>query len=92
MSRALRELADFEKVPILYLSGYDDQHTLDAVKDPRFEGFLRKGTPLAELVQWIEYLTTPPEMRPSPIPKGTQTGMNLRPRDGSRTFTNSPIL
>ena len=47
MSRALRELADFEKVPILYLSGYDDQHTLDAVKDPRFEGFLRKGTPLA---------------------------------------------
>ena len=92
MSRALRGLADFEKVPILYLSGYDDQHTLDAVKDPRFEGFLRKGTPLAELIQWIEYLTTPPEMRPSPLPKGTQTRMILRPRDESRTFTNSPIL
>ena len=92
MSRAVRELADFEKVPILYLSGYDDQHTRDVVKDPRYEGFLRKGTPLAELVQWIEYLTTPGETRPSPIPKGTQTRMNIRPRDGSRTFTNSPIL
>jgi CheY-like chemotaxis protein len=92
MSRALRGLPEFEKVPILYLSGYDDQHTLDAVKDPRCEGFLRKGTPLAELVQWIEYLTTPAEMRPAPIPKGTQTRTSFRPRDGNRTYMNSPIL
>jgi len=92
MSRALRARPEFEKVPILYLSGYDDQHTLEAVKDPRYEGFLRKGAPLEELVLWIDYLTTPVEKRPKTLPKGTQTRTNLRPRDGTRTFTNFPIL
>jgi two-component system, OmpR family, response regulator MprA len=92
MSRALRGMPEFEKLPILYLSGYDDQHTLDAVKDPRYEGFLRKGAPLEELVQWIDYLTTPAENRPRSMPKGTQTRTNLRLRDGSRTFTNFPIM
>ena len=90
MSRALREMPGFEKVPILFLSGYDDQHTLDAVKDPRYEAFLRKGSPLEELIRWIDYLTTPVENRPSSLPRGTQT--NLRPRDRTRTFTSSPIL
>jgi CheY-like chemotaxis protein len=92
MSRALRALPEFEKVPILYLSGYDDQHTLDAVRDPRYEGFLRKGAPLEELVKWIDYLTAPLDQRPKALPKGAQTRVNLRPRDGSRTYTNYPIL
>ncbi|HTO92752.1 MAG TPA: response regulator [Bacteroidota bacterium] len=92
MSRALRALPEFEKVPILYLSGYDDQHTLEAVKDPRYEGFLRKGAPLDELVLWVDYLTTPLEKRPKTLPKGTQTRTNFRPREGTRTFTSSPIL
>jgi len=92
MSRALRARPEFAKVPILYLSGYDDQHTLEAVKDPRYEGFLRKGAPLEELVLWIEYLTTPLEKRPKTLPKGSQTRTNLRPREGTRTFTGSPIL
>jgi CheY-like chemotaxis protein len=92
MSRALRALPEFEKVPILYLSGYDDQHTLDAVKDPRYEGFLRKGAPLEELIRWIDYLTSPLDKRPKMLPKGTETRANLRPRDGSRTYTNFPIL
>lgn len=92
MSRALRARPEFAKVPILYLSGYDDQHTLEAVKDPRYEGFLRKGAPLEELVLWIEYLTTPLEKRPKTLPKGSQTRTNLRPREGTRTFTSSPIL
>jgi CheY-like chemotaxis protein len=92
MARVLRGMPGFEKVPILFLSGYDDQHTLEAVKDPRYEGFLRKGTPVNELLQWIEYLTSPLENRPLTLPKGTQTRMNLRPRDGSRTYTSFPIL
>ena len=92
MSRALRALPEFEKVPILYLSGYDDQHTLEAVKDPRYEGFLRKGAPLDELVLWVDYLTTPLEKRPKTLPTGTQTRTNFRPREGTRTFTSSPIL
>jgi two-component system, sensor histidine kinase and response regulator len=92
MSRALRALPEFEKVPILYLSGYDDQHTLDAVKDPRYEGFLRKGAPLEELVRWIDYLTAPLDKRPKTLPKGTPTRTNFRLRDESRTYTNFPIL
>ena len=92
MSRAMREMPGFQTVPILFLSGYDDQHTLDAVKDPRYEGFLRKGSPLEELIRWMEYLTTPLEDRPRALPKGSQTRVGLRPRDGSRTYTNFPIL
>ncbi|HUI09967.1 MAG TPA: response regulator [Bacteroidota bacterium] len=92
MSKALRAQPEFAKVPILYLSGYDDQHTLEAVKDPRYEGFLRKGAPLEELVLWLDYLTTPLEKRPKALPKGTQTRTTLRPREGTRTFTSSPIL
>jgi CheY-like chemotaxis protein len=92
MSRALREMPGFEKVPILFLSGYDDQHTLDAVKDPRYEAFLRKGGPLEDLVRSIDYLTTPLEDRPASLPRGTQTKMNLRPRDGTRSSTSFPIL
>jgi len=92
MSRAVRNMPEFATVPILYLSGYDDQHTLDAVKDPRVEGFLRKGAPLEELVLWIDYLSTPQEKRPRSLPKGAQTRTSLRPRDGSRTSTSFPIL
>ena len=92
MIRALREMQGFEKVPILFLSGYDDQHTIDAVKDPRYEAFLMKGSPLEELVRWIDYLTTPVENRPKSLPRGTKTKTNLQPRDGTRSFTSCPIL
>ena len=78
MSRALRALPGFGKVPILFLSGY--------------EAFLRKGSPLEELVRWIDYLTTPAENRPYALPRGTQTNITVRSRDRSRTFTNFPIL
>ena len=92
MSRALRAMPEFATVPILYLSGYDDQHTLDAVKDPRYEGFLRKGAPLEELVLWIDYLSAPVEKRPRSLPNGAQTRTSLMPRDGRRTSTSFPIL
>jgi len=92
MSKALRAMPEHARVPILFLSGYDDQHTLEAVKDPRYEGFLRKGSPLEELVLWIEYLTTPLEKRPKALPKGSRTRTNLNLREGTRTFTSSPIL
>jgi len=92
MSRALRGMPGFATVPILFLSGYDDQHTLEAVKDPRYEGFLRKGTSMQELLQWIDYLTTPVEKRPKLLPRGTQTRMDLRHRDETRTHTSFPVL
>jgi len=66
--RTVREMAEFEHLPFLFVSAFDDQHTLDAVKDPRFEGFLRKARPVEELIEWIQYLTTPEEKRPKTPP------------------------
>jgi CheY-like chemotaxis protein len=92
LSRMLRKMPGLASVPILFLSGYDDQYTIDAVKDPRFEGFLRKGTRVEELLLWIEYLRTPAESRSRSLPDGSPTRTTLRPRDGTRTYTNYPIL
>ena len=92
LSRSLRKMPGLATVPILYLSGYDDQYTIDAVKDPRFEGFLRKGTRVEDLLLWIEYLSSPAESRSKSLPGGSTTRTTLRPRDGTKTYTNYPIL
>jgi CheY-like chemotaxis protein len=62
--KTLRETPSFETIPFLFISAYDDQHTLDAVKNPKIEGFYRKGRPVAELKEWVLYLTTPEDLRP----------------------------
>ena len=61
---AFRAIPGHEKTPFLFISGYDDQHTRNSVKDPRIEGFLLKGSPKRELMEWIQYLTTPEHLRP----------------------------
>jgi len=89
--RTVRATPEFETVPFLFVSAYDDQHTLDAVKDPRYEGFLRKARPIEEMIEWITYLTTPEEKRPKSPPIGMRprsTTTRSAPRGGS----NSPIL
>jgi CheY-like chemotaxis protein len=62
--KAVRAMPEFERTPFLFISGYDDQHTHNTVKDPRIEGFFRKGSPKRELMEWIEFLTTPEALRP----------------------------
>jgi two-component system chemotaxis response regulator CheY len=62
--KTLREIPAFGGIPFLFISAYDDQHTLDAVKNPKIEGFYRKGRPVAELKEWVLYLTTPEDLRP----------------------------
>jgi CheY-like chemotaxis protein len=89
--RTVRATPELETLPFLFVSAYDDQHTLDAVKDPRYEGFLRKARPVEEMIEWIVYLTTPEEKRP----KSPPSGMKPRPgfvRPGNRGGTNTPIL
>jgi two-component system chemotaxis response regulator CheY len=87
--RRVRSLPRFEKMPFLFVSAFDDQHTMSAVKDPRYDGFLKKGRPIEDLLDWIAYLSTPEEKRPKVPP----SGMRIRPND--RTLTrgqsNSPI-
>ena len=89
--RTVRATPELETLPFLFVSAYDDQHTLDAVKDPRYEGFLRKARPVEEMIEWIQYLTTPEEKRPKSPPGGTKFRSSyLRP--GTRGGSNTPTL
>ncbi len=89
--RTVRATPEIDTLPFLFVSAYDDQHTLDAVKDPRFEGFLRKARPVEELIEWINYLTTPEEKRPKSPPGGLKPRSSFV-RSGNRGPTNTPIL
>jgi CheY-like chemotaxis protein len=90
--RKLRETPGFEKIPFLFVSAYDDQHSLDAVKDPRYDGFLKKATRVDELLAWIAYLVAPendkPELPSAKLMKSTILKTRTNPRGGSST----PIL
>ena len=90
--RTLRATPEFAKVPFLFVSAYDDQHTLDAVKDPRYDGFLRKARPVEELIEWITYLTLPEEKRAKLPPGGTRSRLSTQIRFGTRGGSNTPIL
>jgi CheY-like chemotaxis protein len=68
--RTLREIPGYEQVPVLFISGFDDQYTLEAVKNPKIDGFFKKGRPMAELREWVAYLTAPEEKRPKLPPGG----------------------
>jgi two-component system, sensor histidine kinase and response regulator len=84
-NRAARATSGFEHVPFLFVSAFDDQHTLEAVKDPRFEGFLRKARPVEELLEWIKYLTTPEPDRPKLPPGGLKGRGGEPPHGGARS-------
>ena len=85
LNRAVRAMPGFESLPFLFVSAFDDQHTLDAIRDPRHEGFLRKARPVEELLEWITYLTTPEPDRPK-TPPGPKKVKPLGPsRGGSRS-------
>ena len=90
--REVRAKPEFEKTPFLFVSAYDDQHTLDAVKDPRYEGFLRKARPVEEMIEWINYLTTPEDKRPKLPPGGARIKGQTQMRFGTRGGSNTPIL
>jgi len=82
--RLVREIPGYEKLPFLFVSAYDDQHTLDSVKDPRYEGFLRKARPVEELLEWIQYLMTPEQTRPKLPPGGSMSNLRAQLRKSGR--------
>jgi CheY-like chemotaxis protein len=82
--RKVRSNPDFARLPFLFVSAFDDQHTLDAVQDPRCEGFLRKARPVSEMKEWIQYLTTPEEKRPKLPPGGARSRLNDQARGRTR--------
>lgn len=69
LHRTVRGISGYERVPFLFVSAYDDEHTMDAVKDPTIDGFMKKGKSMAELKEWIRYLTAPEDQR-SKFPPG----------------------
>jgi CheY-like chemotaxis protein len=87
--RKVRSIPRLESLPFLFVSAFDDVHTMSAVKDPRFDGFLKKGRPIEELLEWVAYLSTPEEKRPKIPP----TGMKKKPVDRpfARGASNTPI-
>jgi CheY-like chemotaxis protein len=86
--RAVRALPKYEKLPFLFVSAFDDQHTLDAVEDPRYDGFLRKARPTEELVEWIHYLTTPEGSR-GKLPPGA---MRSKLTNQQRGYRGGPFI
>lgn len=64
LRKTVREMPDNAMLPLLFISGYDDQLTVGAVRNPKIEGFFKKGKPVTELIEWVRYLTTPEDMRP----------------------------
>jgi CheY-like chemotaxis protein len=89
--RTVRATPEISETPFLFVSAFDDQHTLEAVKDPRYEGFLRKARPVEELMEWIQYLTTPEERRPKSPPSGSRFRMPTT-RPSNRGGSSTPIL
>lgn len=72
--RSVRSNPNYEKLPFLFVSGYSDDYTLNSMRDPRYDGFLRKGGSEHQINDWIEYLTTPEEKRSKLLP-----GQTIRP-------------
>lgn len=74
LRKTVREMAEHASLPLLFISGYDDQLTVGAVQNPKIEGFFKKGKPVTELIEWVQYLTTPEDMRPK-FPPGQKPKM-----------------
>ena len=73
LHRKVRSAPETADMPFLFASAYDDQHTLEVVKNPRKEGFFKKARPVEELMEWIRFLTTPEDKRPKLPPGGTKS-------------------
>jgi CheY-like chemotaxis protein len=78
----VRATPRFQNIPFLFVSGFDDDHTISAVKSAKLEGFVRKARPLSELNAWIKYLTTPIDKRPATPPTSSAVKLD-RNRDRS---------
>jgi len=86
--KTVRSISKFVSIPFLFVSGFDDQHTLSAVNSSKLDGFIRKARPLSELNAWIKYLTTPVDKR-SPSPPGEATFKTNRDRQRDRTLRSN---
>jgi CheY-like chemotaxis protein len=59
----VRQDPKLKDIPILFISGGNDELTMNAVRFPKLEGFFQKGKPIKGIIAWISHLTTPIERR-----------------------------
>jgi CheY-like chemotaxis protein len=62
----IRSIPGYRKLPIMFLSAYDDAYTVTAVRDPDCETFLIKTSPPERIVEWIRFLSLPEGQRTRP--------------------------
>lgn len=94
MRNKMRESPDTTDTPVLFLSGNDDQYSIDSVQNPQIEAFQKKGRPVKEMLSWIKYLTTPIDKR-TQAPHVTDRIMAEKRSNndrGSRGGTRVPIM
>ncbi len=91
LREVVRETPGKQNMPVLFISGYNDKLTTEAVKDPKREGFFKKGRPLTELIAWVKFLTTPEDKRELPPPSvdGVPTSHHLLQNDPRRSANRS---
>lgn len=86
--KTIRSIERFKNIPFLFVSGFDDQYTLSAVKSSKLDGFIRKARPLTELNAWIKYLTTPIDKRP-PSPPTASSFKTDKDRERDRSLRSN---
>jgi DNA-binding response OmpR family regulator len=70
--RQVMSIRDYANVPFLFVSGFDDDATMQAVRVSKNTGFMRKTSSPNELKAWIQYLQMPAETRPKTRPDAGQ--------------------
>ena len=85
--RALRAIPDYEKLPFLFVSAFEDVFMNSSLSLKRNDGFLRKGQSTADLAAWIVYLTTPEPRRGLP-PSSSSIDSAERPKAPGQTRDN----
>ncbi len=67
--RKVRQHPKFGNVPFLFLSSYDDEYTLAAVKGSKVDGFIKKSKPVNDIIAWVKFLCTPVSERRGNAPE-----------------------
>ncbi|HUN64735.1 MAG TPA: response regulator [Bacteroidota bacterium] len=66
--RQVMAMPEYAHIPFLFVSGFDDEATMQAVRLSKNTGFMRKTSSPNELKAWIQYLQMPPDTRPRTRP------------------------
>ena len=69
--KAIHAIPEFAQIPFLFVSAFDDDYTMEAVRSSKYIGFMKKAKPVEELKEWIDYLTSPIDKRRI-IPPGAE--------------------